>query len=146
MCCSCSPDGCLRSSLCFLSALSFWVCREGNVPSPKPPCFPPETFLVQTLPAPVLASFDCGRTPRPAAQMSQRPDCSLSGGASWCGNLQDDSEEPFECWSAHQGCKRSLAEKVCLAELEMRWVSGWGQRGGEGKQGRIIVQSRWSQV
>lgn len=59
---------------------------RGMCPLLNHPVFP-ETFLVQTLPAPVLASSDCGRTPRPAAQMSQRPDFSLSGGASWCGNL-----------------------------------------------------------
>ena len=130
MCCRCSPDGCSVTGMC---------------PLLNHPVFP-ETFLVQTLPAPVLASSDWGRTPRPAAQMSQRPDFSLSGGASCCGNLQDDSEEPFESWPAPQGCRGSLAEKVGLAELEMRWVSGGGQRVGEGKEGRIIVQSRWSQT
>lgn len=30
---------------------------------------------------------------------------------------------------------------MSLAELEMRWVSGWSQRVGEGRQGGVVDRS-----
>lgn len=78
MSCRCSPNECLPSSSCSFSALSFCVCSEGSTPFPNHPFYPQplesEALLVHSSPAPGLASSDSGRTPLPAAQMSQRPD------------------------------------------------------------------------